>query len=563
MAFLNDPLSRKNRYPQDYFQLPVNRSVKLSGTFGELRSNHFHAGFDIKSLNGSVGEPVLATADGYVSRVKVQPGGYGNAIYINHPNGFTSVYAHLDRFEARIADFVKKSQYAQQKFSVDLSLSADQFRFKQGDRIGRLGNSGSSSGPHLHFEIRKSTNQEPINPALFGLPLADAVPPNINKLRVYYLNEKKETYHNTDYNLIPVAPGRYTIKDTLRAGAWRVGFGLKTYDKMSGVPNSNGVYAIEMRVDDSLQYSCTFERISFSKTRYLNAHIDYGARKNKQGFFNRCYVLPGNKLAIYDLYEDKGVVKLYKSKPGKVEMTVYDAYGNKSILSFYIKRDDNKMIEQTIPAFKYIAHYDKPLRIVEPNMSAVFPAGSFYENHYIQYQLNKDQSDGVYSDMHHLHDPVIPLHKYFELSIAPKGLQDQFSQKAFIASCQPDGSYINCGGKMVSGEIRTKVREYGDFCIMIDTIGPTIRPVQFRRNMTGMSKMQFKIDDDIRTGGSARGLTYRATVDGNWILFEYDSKRDLLTHRFDERTGKGDHLLKLTVRDDRNNTSVFEGQFTL
>ena len=186
--------SGKRSYPQNYFRSPVDHHIKLSGTFGELRPNHLHAGIDIKAKNGKIGQPLYATADGYVSRIKVQSGGYGNVLYINHPNGYTSVYAHLHEFPKAIAKYVKEFQYRRQSFEVEIFPEAERFRFKQGEVVGKLGLSGRSFGPHLHFEIRDTKTEKPINPLLFGIQVADNIAPKLHKLKAYFLNDKFENY---------------------------------------------------------------------------------------------------------------------------------------------------------------------------------------------------------------------------------------------------------------------------------------------------------------------------------------------------------------------------------
>ena len=187
----------KGPFPKDYFRMPVDMAtVRLSGTFGELRSNHFHTGIDISSATGSIGQPVFATADGFLDRVKVQESGYGKALYIKHPNGYTTVYAHLDKFSPAVERYVKEVQYKRERFGVDLYPTDGVFQVKKGEQIGNMGNSGSSQGPHLHFEIRRSSNQKALNPLLFGLPILDDVPPAIRNMKVYFLNPNILLQHN-------------------------------------------------------------------------------------------------------------------------------------------------------------------------------------------------------------------------------------------------------------------------------------------------------------------------------------------------------------------------------
>lgn len=547
-------------YPQNYFRSPVNHPIRLSGTFGELRPNHFHAGIDIKTSNGGVGDPLFSVADGYVARIKVQAGGYGNALYIKHPNGYTSVYAHLHKFSKELADFVKQKQYEQRSFSVDIYPDAGQFSFKKGDQIGQLGNSGSSQGPHLHFEIRDSRTQKPINPLLFGFQMADNRAPKMHQLKIYNLNDKRETLDTKVYNLTQVGRGYKVKGDTLTIGAWRAGFGLKVYDHHDNVTNWNGIYKLEMRVDDQKVYDFDMETFSFNETRYLNAHIDYKDRITKKAYFNRCYTLPGNRLTIYNEKVNQGVVTLHKGKPSKITMIASDVDGNESMLEFWVKRGEVPTVQPE--TFNYALIQNEDNLIETDQLYLKVPRGALYENLYLKYSSSPENSAGYYSNVHHVHDYKTPVHRYFDLGIKPtKTIPENLRNKAFVAYCDKDNRVFNCGGSWKNGRLQTKIRSLGDYCIMVDDIAPTITPVSFRYDMKGRSKMSFKITDNYPTSGRAKGLSFKATVDGRWILLEHDGKKDLLTHHFDGRIKPGEHQLRLVVEDNRGNRKVFEKQF--
>ena len=279
---MSDPPTDE-KYPVDYFHAPVSHTLLLSGTFGELRPNHFHAGIDIKSSKGVAGDPVFAAADGYVSRIKVDESGYGNAVYINHPNGYTTVYAHLDRFSDGLAVYVKKLQYQKKSFEVDLNPGHGEFQVLQGEQLGIMGNSGSSNGAHLHFEVRKTSTQKPVNPLLFGFKVADHVKPKMHSLKAYFLNDKLEERGSKEFSLKKIRNGHYRIKgDTLTLAAWRAGFALKVYDHFDRVSNWNGIYSLKMYQDDLLVYDFDMEEFSFNESLYINAHCDYEERVTKK-----------------------------------------------------------------------------------------------------------------------------------------------------------------------------------------------------------------------------------------------------------------------------------------
>ena len=547
-------------YPQDYFRSPVNHPIRLSGTFGELRPNHFHAGIDIKTKNGGVGDPLFSVADGFVARIKVQAGGYGNCLYIKHPNGYTSVYAHMHEFSKELADFVKMKQYEQRSFSVDLYPNVGQFQFKKGDQIGKLGNSGSSQGPHLHFEIRDSRTQKPINPLLFGFPMADSRAPRMHQLKVYNLNDKRETIGTRTYNL--TQNGRkYKIKgDTLTINAWRAGFGLKVYDHHDHVTNWNGIYKLEMKTDDLVVFDFDMETFSFNETRYLNAHIDHKERVTKKAYFNRCYTLPGNRLSIYNENVNQGVVTLHKGKPAKITMTASDVDGNESTLEFWVKRGDVTTPEPK--SYNYALKQSEDNMIQTDQLYLNIPRGALYENLYMKYETSAEVSSNYYSNVHHIQDYKTPVHRYFEIGIKPtKTIPENLKNKAFVAYCDRNNVVYNAGGNWKNGRLHAKVRSLGDYCIMTDDVAPTITPISFRNDMRGRNKMSFKITDNYRTTGRAKGLSFKATVDGQWILLEHDAKKNLVFHRFDDRIKAGEHQLKLIVEDNRGNRKVYERKF--
>ncbi len=548
-------------YPTDYFRSPVDRQIYLSGTFGELRPNHFHAGIDIKAHGGKVGQNLYATADGHVARIKISSGGYGNVLYIKHPNGYTTVYAHMYKFADKIAKYVKESQYEKQKFEIELFPPADKFVFKKGDVIGKLGTSGRSFGPHLHFEIRDSRTEKPINPLLFGFELKDNIAPKLHQLKAYFLNDKMNTLDTKTFDLIKLSNKKYKVRgDTLRLGAWRVGFGIKAYDHMNGTPNWNGVYKVDMSQDGEPSYVYEMETFSFNESRYINAHLDYEEQVSKKSYFNRMFRMPGNKLSIYDEQTSKGLIKLSNTKATKITMVVEDADGNDATLEFWAKR--GKVKEPESESFNYLLPFDEENIIDNNTVRMHFPLGAFYENLYMQYRTSRDDSKNVYSMVYHIHDYKTPVHTYYDLSIQPNGLPEELRSKAFIAYCGKDQKMQNSGGRWEEGKLKAKVRDLGDFCIMVDDKAPTITPASFKSNMKGFSKMTFKIKDNFETTGKARGMTYNATVDDQWILLEYDSKNDLLIHRFDGRIPAGKHTLRLVVSDNRGNEKVLERTFT-
>jgi hypothetical protein len=554
------PAGDDKPYPTNYFSSPVKTNILLSGTFGELRSNHFHMGIDIK---GRIGVPLYAAAEGYVARIKVQAGGYGKVLYIAHPAGYTTVYAHMNRFTEELEAYVKQIQYEKEKFEVDLFPPAGRFPFQKGERIGEMGTTGYSFGPHLHFEIRDSKTEKPVNPLLFGIRIDDTVPPRMHQIKVYELDEKRRTLDSRVYELLGQGTTYRMGAGTVYASSDRVGLALKAYDHMNGTPNWNGIYIAELWVDGQLQYNYEMESISFDDTRYLNAHLDYADQVSQKSYFNRLFALPGNQLDIYPDQLQAGVITLEKGQPArKIEMVAKDVAGNETTLRFELQRS-NREVPERADDYQYLLAYDQAHEVIEESINMRFPKGALYEDLYLQYSTSAPNRPGIYSAIHHIQDYKTPVHKYFDVAIQPVDLPDQLRAKAFIAYIDQDGDVVNYGGAWEAGRLRAKVRDLGDFCIMIDEEAPRIIPGYFRSNMQGANRMTFKLTDNFSTAGDARSLQYRATVDGQWILMEHDAKNDLLFYQFDERMAPGTHQLRIEAWDSRNNVTVLERAFTL
>ncbi len=554
MAFSTDGTKP---YPQDYFRSPVNHAMLLSGTFGELRPNHFHAGIDIKPAPGKgVGENLYAVADGYVSRIKVSSRGYGNALYIDHPNGYTSVYAHLQKYSPEVAAFIKQKQYEQETFEIELFPTPDQFVFNSGDVIGTLGISGSSFGPHLHFELRDTKTEKTINPLLFGYKVKDARKPFMEELKIYHLdgqfNEVKEQIYKTRRG----GTNYYISKDTLDIKNDYLGLGLKVYDAMDGVSNWNGIYRLEMFQDGAKVYDIEMETFSFDETRYLNAHCDHGAYLKNKSRFNRCFILPGNKLSMYKEVLNQGLIYLAPGKTTSIQLVASDYAGNQSKLNILARRS-KETITPKEKRFNYFLPHSDPSYIFGDGMELSFPANSFYEDQYIFYEVTPENSFGFYSDVHQFGNKKTPVHQAFEIALRPKNLPDRLRSKAVIALCEDEKVFSSLGGTWENGLLKTKSKTMGDFTIVVDTIPPIIKPIYIKPFMNKGYRMLFRITDAFSGLG-----TYKATVDGQWILMEFDKKKNQLSHRFDGQFPKGKHQLVLEVSDAVGNTKTYNYSFS-
>ncbi|MEQ1746990.1 MAG: M23 family metallopeptidase, partial [Saprospiraceae bacterium] len=549
-------------YPQNYFRMPVQgEGLRISGSFGELREDHFHTGLDISTKTGQAGAPVLAAANGFVHRIRVQPNGYGNVVYVKHPNGYTTLYAHLDRFMPALAKYVRQAQYKQERFEVDLFPKPAAFPLKKGEQIGVLGNTGGSEGPHLHFEIRRTSNQKALNPLFFGLPVQDKVPPEVQDMKVYVLNENREVLTGQPFPIQKQPDGRLrpTGGDTVRIPAWRLGFGVRAFDQMTGnTLNKNGLCTLTMLVNDKLAFQWYANEIDFDESRYLNAHTDYSAFRRYEAMFHRCFVLPGDRLANYARTESLGAVPIYKDKPTKITIWAADAHDNTTEIVFWVLRDD-PVPPLPAPAYQLELPYDVDSRVDMDGFFMTFPKGTLYETLFFRYTAEAARP-GLFAPVHRVHDETVPLHRYGTIGMAASDVPDNLRSKAVIVRLGR-GRPTNCGGIWKENTLETRVREFGAYSVMVDTTPPVIKPVVFAPGMRKKNVISFVVTDNFDTDGNAKGLRYRGTVDGKWVLFEYDRKRARLTHTFDGRIARGAHTLRLVVTDDRGNEEVFEQEF--
>ena len=546
----------QSKYPDDAFISPLDISLKLSGTFGELRSNHFHSGIDIKT-NEQTGLNVYAVADGYVSRIKIQSGGYGKALYITHPNGFVSVYGHLSKYNDEINKWVKQNQYSKQSYEVDLYPEPGKFAVKQGDIVAYSGNSGRSGGPHLHFELRSAADQKPVNPLLFGYPVYDKTAPTINLFKIYPFGIYSEVNGNDEaVDFYPsLTNGKYVFKnDKTVEAAGQVYFGINTVDLFNGGMNRNGVYEIEVLVDSKPFYKHKLETFSFDETRYINSLIDYKEYKTKNRQVQKTFVEPNNKLSIYQGVENSGILKVMSGRNYLVEVRVYDAVGNFSTLEFTIKGTEIKENQKSrLENKKQVFSYKGNNNFKNEWINLEIPGIALYDTLHFNYRV-LPKTLNRYSAIHQIGNPYTPLHTWCSLMIRGDSVPKRLQDKAIIAEVTDDG-IESAGGTWTNGFVSTKIRNFGKFCIVVDTIAPVITALNIKnqKSVASQKSIKLKIEDELS------GISnYKPTLNGAWILMEYDVKNDLLTYYFDEHLLKGKNEFKLEVWDAKNNYSVYE-----
>jgi hypothetical protein len=541
-----------------YFISPLQGSLKLSGTFGELRPQHFHAGIDMKA---PVGTSVRASAEGYISKISVSAGGYGNVLYLQHPNGYTSIYAHLQSFHPAIAAYVKKSQYQNKSFEIVLNPPKDSFIFQQGEVIGKLGVSGRSFGPHLHFEIRHTDSGVAINPLSFNIYASDTRQPKIKTLQSYAFDEEGNTLQRVAQ---PVRKkGKYYIPtqgDTLLVAGHHAGFAVEALDQLNGAYNWNGVYEILLYQDDNLRFHTQMEHLPLKQLRFLNAHIDYPVWKQSGAFLNRCFLLPFNELE--DIYPRKdGFLYVGQGQKSAINIIVKDRAGNSSNLRFWIKSTSDTLTRYQ-PFYNYPLNASVPNGINEPGLQLLFPEKTFYEDIALHYAASYEDSYNVYSLVHEIHDHHTPLHYPFELAIQPnQPISTTLKDKAFIAYCGHDGTTTNVGGQWKGDWLYTRSRQLGQYYVAIDTTAPEIVPLSFRQKRKNPYLISFKIQDNFTSAGHAQGIKYEGWIDEKWVLFSYDAKAKTIQHHFEKTLPPGPHHLELRVEDAVGNVSLFESEF--
>ena len=377
------------QYPQTYFRNPLDIPIFLAGNFGECRPGHFHSGVDIKTL-GKEGQPVHAAADGYISRIKIEKGGFGHGLYITHPNGYTTLYAHLNDFTPALQKYVKKEQYEKKRWDVDIQLSPDQFPVKKGQQIGWSGNTGASTAPHLHFEIRNTKTEHPLNPELFGLPIVDNITPVPAEVAIYNLDE---SIYEQSPIILPLKRegGEYNvINGTVITDAHITGIGLNIDDFMNGSDNTIAFLTAKLYMDDSLQCDIHLDNIGYDETRYINAYADYKIKELKHKWIQCFFKLPGNHLdSIYHfLGNNMGGLNVVGDNAHKVKIIVTDDRDNTSVVSFNIKSANQiSHMEAHASEAKFKAGQQNTFN--DPNVSFSLDGRQLYDDIYFVFNKSK------------------------------------------------------------------------------------------------------------------------------------------------------------------------------
>lgn len=533
---------------QEAIVAPMDIPLLLSGNFGELRSNHFHSGIDFKT-QGREGIAVKAVKAGYISRINVSPYGYGRALYIDHPDGTTSVYGHLSRFAPEIESAVRDSQYTKETFPLTLYYKRE-IPVAQGEIIAYSGNSGSSGGPHLHFEIRNTYSENPIDPLRFYRDkITDTTPPELRSIRLFPQAGKGIVNGSTENRTVALTPDKAGKRLPAEAlYAWgEIGLGIKAYDRMNNTSNIYGVKEIVLKVDGEVIFQSIMNEFSFAETRYLNSFTDWEERRNNNSFHIKSFIDPGNRLSIYQIPKS-GIFHISEERPYLCEYILKDFHGNSSRLAFEITGKRSEIPQNVEPAGTVLFRWNRDNSLLEKGVRLEIPRGNLYTD--IGLEVDTLPRIRPYAPLYRIGKPI-PLHSpcTLELDIPDDSCPDK-SRYGIISVSGKKTSWL--GGKYREGKITGKIRELGTFSVATDTLPPVIAPKNPGK-WGETRRLSFRITDNL--SGIAG---WRGTLDGRFVLFEYDAKSNTLFCNFDpQRMQRGKSRLKLTVQDSAGNQSEF------
>jgi len=555
----------------DYNQqlgVPMKIDLVLAGNFCEMRSNHFHTGLDIKT-NHKEGVKLYAIEDGFISRLKVSPWGYGNAIYIQHTNGLTSLYAHCQKFTPKIDSLVYEIQKAYEKSVIDKDVLPLKIPIKKGQFIGYSGNSGSSSAPHLHFEIRETTTEHAINPLLFKCYqklIKDSTPPQIRGVKFYAITNKgymipdKFEYYSVykKDNKLTINEGKPINLDKLLIKDSKLAIGVLAIDKLNGAGNTCGIYNSMVKKDNHIIHEQKTEYMNFDYNRFMNSHKDYTAFKKQRKYIHKQFTTNINPLPIYPV--NNGKIN-WNERNGKYEIQVFDVHGNSLTIEFTIEsKKDNYQSNHFNQVTKYI-YPDTTNFILKDNFQVLFEKGTFYEPLEVIYrEKQKDSTSNYIGNTYWFADNTVPLQTKYDIRIKCHALPDNFPKDKLAIIYTDNKKRIKyVGGTYFDGWVEGKVRAFGKFSLLVDSLPPVITPLDYKPNrpITKYSTLELKITDNL-----AGIKSHKAYINKKWVFMYYNRKKGRYIIPLDGYSKpnlvKGKNVIKIVAFDRKNNKTKLE-----
>lgn len=519
---------------------PLDIPLVLAANFGELRPNHFHMGLDFKT-NGRIGYNLYSIADGFVSRVKVSPYGYGNVIYIDHPDGRTSVYAHCSEFKGKVDSIVKRYQYLTQTNEVEVFPVIGEVQVARGEIIALSGNSGSSTAPHLHFEIRETISEAALNPLVYGFDLSDHRSPEIRKLKIFAVNtdgyqipgKSKEVIVSLRAGKYSIANNELIIPASFCSPTGGIGFAFDVIDRLDGASNQCGLYGTKLFVDSIHLFGQQLNRVSFEESRFVNTHRDL----NSGGKYHKAYRTTTNPLGIYTT-DNLGVIKIKPGGRHEVVLHAFDPKNNNSELNFAIKIADGNISSDYMPDKKTHLYPADTFVMNNRNWSIKAPSLSVYEPtrlplgssvaHFCDATVEVQNSVEIRLK---LENPALPISSYY-IAVGNRNLPTQFEEGWLIAKSKYAGNYL----------------------IKTDVTPPSLRPLSYTSTKIVKSSTLKFILSDIQTGIAE----YNLFLDGKWTIMEYESKGDVLFFTRPTDLTIGVHHMMITAKDGCGNELIYE-----
>lgn len=523
------------------FTPPFDFPITFSGNFGEIRANHFHGGLDFKT-GGTIGKPVRALADGYISRIRVTHGS-GYVLDVAYDNGYSTINRHLSAFVGDVARRVEDLQYEKESWEVEITPELDEYPVKAGQIIALSGNTGYSFGPHLHLDMIETATDEYIDPLPFFMDkVKDKTAPRAEGIMLFPQPGKGVVEGKQTRRAFPAHPTKPII-------AWGlIGAGIRAYDYMDGVQNKYGVKAVILEVDGEEVFRSTVDRFAYEENRYINSWT--------HGQYMKSFIEPGNRLRMLQASNgNRGLVEINEERPYRFVYTLSDALGNTSKVRFTVQ-GQKTTIAPVEHREKYALKWDKVNYLQEPGLELVIPKGMLYDDVLLNYSVRADSGDIAFT--YQLNDTRIPMHNACDLRIGLRRRPVEDMAKYYVAGVTARGGKYRIGGKYEDGVMKVRIRDLGTYTVAVDTVPPVITPVnQAQWGRTG--KIIFKAKDK-ETGIN----TYRGTIDGKYALFgKPNSISGNLVCELDpkhvEKGGK--HVVEMTVTDGCGNRTTEQFDF--